>query len=252
MRKTRKFGAPSIAHHLNGKLEFMRMIRGSGDPLHAKYAIAASKLPGYEIPALLEGKAATILPFLREALWIVLGRNSAGEFGPQGSAFPLRHVGFVSASHLFEPGEPGYNDWKLVRGCAPYDEYPITGYRGDPGFDLAVLRTSARPHALLRETGKPVGGGDPVVVLGFPSWHTYGDQPLRVNTHVVQQKVVSGSELASVGYSLLSGASGGPVIDTLGAVVGVVVGNTSHPVLPNSFISTKHLTKAVAAPLKSL
>jgi RNA-directed DNA polymerase len=251
-RKTRMYGPPSISRHLGGKLEFLRMVRGRGDPLQAKYAIAASKLPGYDVPALLEGRAATIPSFIREALWVVLGRNAAGAFGPQGSAFPLSGSGFVSALHVFEPGEPGYDDWKIVRGCHPYDEFPITGYKHHPAFDLTLLQTLARPHAVLRETSDAVGNGDPVVVLGFPNWHTYGDQPLTVNTHVVQQKVVSGSYLSSVSYSLLSGASGGPVMDTRGTVAGVVVGSASSAVLPNSFISSKHLDDVIAAPWKAL
>jgi RNA-directed DNA polymerase len=251
-RKTRRGTPPSLSAHLQGKLEFMRMIRGRGDALHARYAIAASKLHGFGRAAILEGRATEILEFVREALWIVLGRDPAGHFGPQGTAFGLAGIGFVSARHVFDAGFPGFNIWRLVRAGHPYDEFPITGYRNHPNFDLTTLEVVARPDAEFRRTTDVPIEGDQVLVLGFPNWHTHADQPLRVVTSVVQRKTISGARLSSVNFPLLSGASGGPVLNREGCVVGVITNSVGSLVFPNSFLSLDHLETVTTAPVTSI
>jgi RNA-directed DNA polymerase len=248
-RKTRRGAAPGLAKHLRGKLEFLRMIRGTGDPLHAKYALAAAKLPGYHSPARIEGRASEISSFFQEALWVVVGYDAQGQSGPQGTAFELEGFGIVSALHTIDPHDPQWSTWKLVQPCPPYAEFPILGYHRHAQFDMTVLETGARSAAILRQATDLVAVGDPLVVLGFPNWHTTADQPLRVLTVASQTKTVSAVKLVSVGYPLLTGASGGPVLDRSGRVCGVVVRSVLDTTFPNSFISIDHLPSVVAAPV---
>jgi len=147
-----------------------------------------------------------------------------------------------------------YSDFScpLVRSCAPYDEVPVTAYRWHPSFDLTVLQTTVRSRAVLRKSAAVVPDGDPVTVMGFPNWHSFGHQPLKANTHVVQQRTIGGSSLASVGYPLLAGTSGGPVLNSEGRVTGVVVNSGTSAVFPNSFLAIGHLDAVVAAPLKAV
>jgi hypothetical protein len=140
----------------------------------------------------------------------------------------------------------------LVRGSSPRDEHPVIGFKSLYPIDLIVLETSAQSHAVLRRTvGVPFKDSQ-VQVAGFPSWKTLADKLMRAETTVVQEKVVSGCSLASVAYSLLSGASGGPVSSTDGRVVGVIIGNSSHLVVPNAVISIGHIDRIMTQPFKPI
>ncbi len=251
-RKTRSGASPDIRSHLRGKIEFLRMVRGGGDLIYTKYALAASKLVGYDLPGRIEGAAAAIFEFYREALWVVVGRDALGSLISQGTAFFLDGVGFVSALHVLYPADSSITKWTLIRGCAPYDEFAVVGCTRHPALDLTILQTDARTHALLRGDEGQTLPGQAVVVLGFPNWHTSADKPLRADALIVQQKTISACKLASVNYPLLSGASGGPVLNAEGWVVGVTVHNATSPVLPNSFLAIEHFASIVGSPFHAL
>lgn len=248
-RRTRLAAPPDVAAHIRGKIEFLRMVRGKGDLLHAKYSIQASKLPGYPLrAALLEGRAAEILDFLKECLWILVGRDVAGDVISQGTAFHLEGIGYVSARHVIHPPEPGVTSWRVIRAAPPHDEFDVTHCKlhSHPMLDLTLLRTNAKSHAALRRAQAPLFMGQEVVIVGFPNWHTIADDPLRAPTEIVQRKIVSTIPLASVHYPLLSGASGSPVLDGFGNVVGVVVNSKDHATLPNGVIEIDNIDKLTA------
>ncbi|HKU15700.1 MAG TPA: reverse transcriptase domain-containing protein [Steroidobacteraceae bacterium] len=251
--KTRRFSAPPLRKYVRGKLEFLRMVRGKGDPIHARYAIQASKLPGYyDRAALLEGAATKMESFLSEAVWVVAEYDASGKRLGSGTAFWLEGVGFVSARHVFENTAPGYKPF-LVRSCKPWDIYPIKSFKDHPNtrLDITVLEApGAKAYAMLRRTKHSLVSSAQVAVIGFPSWNTTGDKLLRADTSVVQLKTVSMCNLASVGYSLLSGASGGPVLDKAGHVTGVIITNKDDNEMPNGFISIEHLDAVLGAPSK--
>lgn len=100
---------------------------------------------------------------------------------------------------------------------------------------------------MLRRTKHSIVNNAQVIAVGFPSWNATGDKLLCADTSVVQLKTISMCNLASVGYSLLSGASGGPVLDKAGHVTGVIVTNKDDSGLPNGFISIKHIDAVLSA-----
>jgi hypothetical protein len=242
----RHFGPPSLEAHVAGKLAYLSMIRGGGDKVYTKYAIAASKLTDGRLAPVLKFPATDLLDFLRASLWIVVGRDSTGDVGPQGTAFQLHGIGFVTARHVLDPN-PIVKSWTIIRAAPPYDEFPIVSYKSDPACDLAILRTAAKSHAMLKRNMEVAFKGEDVAVIGFPSWHNLADQPLRATTQVVQTKTVSGIRHASVNYPLLSGSSGGPVLDSNGYVVGVIVRSKDDATLPNAFIEISHIELAANA-----
>lgn len=248
---TRRYDTPALEAHVSGKLSFLRMVRGRGDKVYTRYAILLSKLTDATRSPVLEAPATDVLEFVRETVWVLLGKDSKGDAVQQGTAFRLQGVGFVTARHVLEPNKE-LKSWVVVRASPPYDEVPITQAKIDPKFDLAVLTTSARAYAQLRRGDQPAHKDEGVLVLGFPNWHTHADHPLRAVTNVVQAKTVSGSKLFGVSYSLLSGASGGPVLDERGRVIGVVVNSNSSAVLPNAFIGIDHIDNTMKAPLVPL
>jgi RNA-directed DNA polymerase len=242
----RRFGPPSVEAHVAGKLAYLSMIRGGGDRVYTKYAIAASKLTDGRLAPVLQFPATDLLDFLRAALWIVIGRDSTGDVGPQGTAFHLHGIGFVTARHVLDH-DPLVKSWTIVRATPPHDEFPIVSYKSNPACDLAILGTAAKSHAMLRRNMEVAFKGEDVAVIGFPSWHSLADHPLRATMQVVQTKIISGIRLASVSYPLLSGSSGGPVLDSSGHVVGVIVRSKDDVTLPNAFIDISHIELAANA-----
>jgi S1-C subfamily serine protease len=105
----------------------------------------------------------------------------------------------------------------------------------DATLDLAVLTTGAevsRYATDLREYA-PVLAGDPIATIGF------GVLPARPREPVVTNGSLVGSVTDTVGNPILlirawlhEGNSGGPVIDSAGSLLGVVIGrDAAHPEL---------------------
>lgn len=152
-RRVRAVSTPRLCHHVAGKLEFLKMVRGEGDPVYSKYAIDASRL-SRDIPVLpvICGRSAEILRFMRETLWTVLAYDASGFAIPMGTAFTLADGGIVSARHVFDDTDGESYSWKLMRACSPYDEFPIHSYRNEPGVDMTLLLSGANSHAGLQMT----------------------------------------------------------------------------------------------------
>jgi S1-C subfamily serine protease len=223
-------------------------VRGHGDVLAAKYYLQAAALAGFSRSAVIEGAAAAEAELLRSTLWVIQGVDDNGKEICQGTAFQLRSVGFVTAQHVVaEPPFP-VAVWRLVRGEAPFDEHVISGYRSIPDVDLAILDTGAFSRGqLLLGNGSPPAVGDDVLAAGFPNWHSYGDTPIHSPTEIIQLKPISGVTHISVGTQLVSGASGGPLLDSAGRVIGVIVKNKNDETMPNGVIDLSRLADVASA-----
>jgi len=223
------------------------MIRGEGDLVHARYALEARRLSSKFRPLVLSRNSAALIPFLCEGLWLILTRDDGNVEIPRGSAFTLKGVGIVSARHVFDDAADDFSTWWLMRGAPPYDLWPITAYRANAVLDMTILTTAARSDAVFKRSQEVPQVGDDVVLAGFPNWHTNADKPIRVDTKVVQRKVISTVSYVGVGYPILSGASGGPVLNNQGGVIGVITNGSTHAVMPNSFVEIKHIDVALQA-----
>lgn len=99
----------------------------------------------------------------------------------------------------------------------------------DEEHDLALLKaafTSAN-MAYFNSMKQPLQPGDPVVIIGYPgeSWREH-DPVVRTST-IIDLKGPTGEEKwLQFNDSLQHGNSGGPLLDSAGNVVGVVVAKT--------------------------
>ena len=251
-RKTRNGSSPRLVDHVTGKLDFLRMIRGSGDAVHTRYALIAKKLGDKPELVPIHNQASRIMPFLAEAMWVLVGRDAKGDDVVQGTSFYLHSVGFVTAAHVIDQPPAKVIKWILIQGTAPWREYEVTGSRLHIHLDLAILQTSAKESAsFLVSKGEPMNG-DKVTIVGYPNWHTIADELLRADTNVVQKKTLSGVSCFSVGQPLLSGNSGGPALDANGEVLGVVVNSKDNSTLPNGVVRIEHIDVVKSQPLIKL
>ncbi len=242
VRVTRRKKPPLLADHVRGKLQYLRMVRGPGDCTYARYALLAKTLDASLNTPFIIGDATGVVEFLRECLWVVVRKPPSGAYVPCGTAFFTKKWGFVSAHHVFDPTNSHLGGLFLVRASAPYDDAPITSIRYKSGIDLCLLESTAVPRAALHAASEDFPlTGHKVRVVGFPNWHTSGDSPMSALAVVTQVKRVSLVLYASVDQPILSGASGGPVLDSAGRVTGALVFSPTHNSIPNAFISLEPL-----------
>jgi len=251
-RKSRKTGTPSLREHLAGKLDFLRMVRGGDDELYVRYAHSALRLQPRPNGLPLFGKAAQNVNFLSEAIWILEGRDGSGILVAQGTAFALEGSGFVTARHVLEKSAFPAVSWKLQRAVKPHDNYTVLSYRKNADIDIALLKTSACPIAILRRATQQPTISEDLTVAGFPNWNSPGDKLFCSPTKVVQIKTVSAIQYIIISTHIQDGNSGGPVLNNKGTVSGVVVYGHDSPIAPNGVLAINHIDAIKTSPWKAL
>jgi RNA-directed DNA polymerase len=244
-RMCRAAPQPSLNAHLRGKLEYLRMVRGDGDTVYTEYALRARKL-GIDLrPVRITGTATRQRDFIEEAIFVVIGLDALGSQVAQGTGFFLEGAGIVTATHVLTQPAVSVSKWSLHGMRPPFSTADITGYTADPHLDLAILKTNVFQTGCFCAAAIDPEPQEPIYLVGYPNWHSLGDHSLMAEWTVVQTKVISGLRYSSVGYPLLSGASGAPVLSLGGQVVGVVVHSSGHLTLPNAFVSIGHVGVAL-------
>lgn len=99
----------------------------------------------------------------------------------------------------------------------------------DEQNDLALLKTTVQPQrtATMRISDKSVRVGDPVMVMGYPQEHGItGVYKVMEASIVGMQGPLNEPTWIQFTSSAQQGNSGGPLLDTSGNVIGVIVGKT--------------------------
>lgn len=105
------------------------------------------------------------------------------------------------------------------------NKYDAKLIKTDPVNDLALLKVDTAPKTFLNFRGaKPVKTGEEVVAIGFPFYGMVSTHP-NITTGTVSSAVGLGddSRLLQTTAPVQPGNSGGPLLDSSGNVVGVVV-----------------------------
>lgn len=97
----------------------------------------------------------------------------------------------------------------------------------DENNDLALLKTQSHPRrvATVRTSGDRIKVGDPVLVMGYPRDHgRTGEYKVVESTIIDIEGPLEEPHWIQFNDSAEQGNSGGPLLDSSGHVVGVVVG----------------------------
>lgn len=214
---------PEVKSIAAGMLGFISMVRGPSDRLvrglHRLQARAAGA------------------PIDEDAVWVVYAESN------QGTGFLLESVGFLTVSHVLVNDEEGLLP-AVAKDARELREYALTPMHRSEHLDLALCEmseSSARHHLQVSHRNPQVG--DRVTLLGFPR-HTPGRTIRREQGTIAALMTHSGVVRYSVTCAIITGNSGGPVLDEDGRVIGVACFGAygrEDANGENRFVSIQHL-----------
>ena len=162
---------------------------------------------------LLPKPASYNLNEITPALWVL----ECDEECSQGTAFMLEGVGLISCAHVIG------SETKAFRADNISEKYPIKIIAKNDTIDLAILEIDfENPPCLPKGTAENVAQQDSVAVIGFPNYRL-GDSGVINVGQISGFRTVSAIRRLLVNTSIVAGNSGGPVLNSNGAVIGVAV-----------------------------
>ncbi len=145
------------------------------------------------------------------------GRRSGGP-AFSGTGFCVSRDGyFVTNAHVVE-------DASTFVAVSPRDRYPLRHVFSDPSNDLALLKTDQKvPAVATFRDGLSARLGEAVMTIGYPLGGLLGSGP-QVTTGNISSLIGLADDTRALQFTapVQRGNSGGPLLDSGGAVVGVV------------------------------
>jgi RNA-directed DNA polymerase len=202
--------ADKLRRVVRGRIEFVGQVRGKDDPIFRRLLLDFGILnPEYGIE--VGDDIDTDFRIIRTALWVYESDST------QGTAFMLEQFGLVTCAHVL--GEQHY----VYNAVDPSKKYPASVVRQDIELDLALLQlqggVSKSKQLKIGESNR-LKTQDPITLLGFPEHHK-GDEGVVVRGQVTGRRTRLGQERILISPAIVSGSSGGPVLDSRNRVIGV-------------------------------
>ncbi|NJN46616.1 MAG: trypsin-like serine protease [Candidatus Competibacteraceae bacterium] len=135
-----------------------------------------------------------------------------------GTGFCVHQDGYVMTNYHVIEGA------REILGRSPRHRYPMEVVFSDPTNDLALLRAdSAIPRVAVFRDGRQAQLGENVIVVGYPLGGLLGSGP-QVTTGNVSSLIGAHDDTRLLQFTAptQAGNSGGPLLDSNGAVIGVV------------------------------
>jgi len=207
---------PNFSRVLKGKLDFITMIRGTGDSVCIRLLRDYAQLePSFRFTAKVGPK--TNVEFAKDAVWVLESVAGTGKelVTQQGTGFFLSGVGLVTCAHVISTGV------RVVSPKHPFNEYSVKLVAVDEHLDLAVLEMLGHHDVELEAADDaPVAQLTPIRLLGFPNYAPGHDCAVR-SGQVTNTQTLSGRTRILIDASIIEGNSGGPVLDNHNRVIGV-------------------------------
>jgi S1-C subfamily serine protease len=209
---------------VKGRINFVKMVRGSEDLLYRKIAYSYSILIGKPKPDLVR----TPLDKACDSIFIIENMIESS----QGTAFLLKGIGIVTNEHAVSRIDDGTSELlELYRYNEQENKRPIKFQKSCKSRDLAILRPTTSFNGIKRlEIGddSQLGIGSKVTVLGFPQYSP-GETPYINSGKIVQSKILYDEKLWLLDIPVIHGNSGGPVLNEGQEVIGIAtIGSPKH------------------------
>ncbi len=212
-------GDPSFLYALRGKIHFIGDIRGRSSPTFIRFA---RKLSHYAPDIVRDWDVRTLEERITDALWVL----ECDETSTQGTAFFLKNVGLVTCEHVVHKPTVAF------KASDPLARFDVRVRYLNPDVDLAICEIDCKDLPTLNVSiGRPPNQGDQVILAGFPNFKA-GNTPHISSGQIVSFGMWSGIRRLNISQTIISGTSGGPVLNSDGAVIGVAVTGTDRPDLP--------------------
>lgn len=241
----------NFSQHLQGKLEFLKQVRGDGDYLYARYALQYIELAirdkkDYK-PFILSGNAALDNKLVLNTIWIVCHMDNERNIWVNGTGFSTDQ-GIVTNFHVASSAA-------LDESAPPCELYVINGndknstpYRAkiikqSEMLDLAILSIEETTNfAILKISESKSESAEKIRLIGYPHW----DYKIPVsieNGQIINNFIKSNLNLIQITPKIRDGHSGAPVINSKGEVVGVATYSEESALVKNSAISVQHIAE---------
>lgn len=216
---------------LLGRINYIGFVRGLNDPIFNKLMIKyyekfdQSKIQKHK-------NKLDILTNLTNAVWVV--EVFCDDYCGQGTAFYLKDVGLVSCNHVINPSGINANASKDITAYQATNPSKIVNLKiknqllqNEAWPDLIILEgaddedneTISRNH--LTRSATPPKITDIVFTLGYPN-HAPGSS-INIDKGIITQlKTRSLTKYFSISSFIMSGKSGGPVLNEKHEVIGVI------------------------------
>jgi RNA-directed DNA polymerase len=208
-------GRPSFKHVLKGKIEFIGMVRGKTSNVFLKFGRELRERdPELVKDWHLESYLDSLNERIQASVCVLEGELN------QGTGFFLKGFGLVTCQHVIQ------NNLKVFRIAKPEKVYDANKKAGDIDIDVAILKTRLRPkHFLEADLREPIVG-EKVYLYGFPKYSP-GATVVKVSAEIIGSRKHMRYQRYLLDKAIVSGNSGGPVIDVNGKVIGIAATGTN-------------------------
>lgn len=209
---TDKGGKGTLAAHLRGKISYIIYLKCATDPVVRSLALRFNQ-SFRKLPIKLESSTEERH---ERSVWVV---EHSGNCGTQGTAFFLKDIGLVTASHCVEKA----SDLVVYHPSNPSTRVGVTVLKYCSHRDLAILSHTIHGTEYFEfdASVKPVKVGGDVTAFGYPDYGP-GDKINVRSGSVTSYPKKHGVQMIEVSQELAQGMSGGPIVDRDHHVIGVV------------------------------
>lgn len=230
-------GPQALRKSLQGRLGFLRMVKGRDDPVYVRLALKFGELTGGR-SVVVAGDNVRRPELVAPCMWAVTGVDHDGNDVRSSTAFSVAGIGVVTSAHAFDDSKVA--KWYLVPAWAPGKRIEIVRIMALKHHDLALcLDAPASPGSLAR-SHRRIGAGEAMTLIGFPKWSGLGEPPRIESGHVTRVRTISAVRVVATSVAIRRGNSGGPVCDSTGGVIGVARHGAGSTTEPHSCTSAEH------------